>query len=66
MSDKIDTTADSATNRPDEGVHNGIPKEATEVDANALPHSHRQSSETAGRPSGGDDQSPKHDHNPDK
>ena len=66
MSDKFDTTADAATNRPDEGVHNGIPKEATEVDANALPHSHRQSSETAGTPAGGDDESPKHDHNPDK
>ncbi len=64
MSDKTDTTANSATNRPDEGVHNGIPKEATEADANALPHSHRQSSETAGTPSGGDKDAAKHDHNP--
>ncbi len=64
MTDENKTASAEHTDRPEEGITNGIPDGATEEEATALPHSHRQHSETAPAPSGGSEQAPKHDHNP--
>ncbi len=64
MSDKNETPSAPHTDRPEEGMNQGIPDGATEEEATALPHSDRQHSETASTPSGGSSEVSKHDHNP--
>lgn len=64
MSDTNKTPSAEQTDRPEEGIHNGIPDGAFEEEATALPHSDRQHSETVATPDGGSGEAPKHDFNP--